>query len=86
MNMKKQTDSTPRPILKLAPSARGRPITVYWVQAIGRRPPRVSHSTREAAVSEAARLSTLPANAGLRFMVRESRYVTTFCDGAESRR
>ncbi len=66
------------------PSGRGRPITVYWIQAIGRRPPRVSHHTREAATAEALRLSTMPANAGVRFQVRESRYVATFCDGAQS--
>jgi hypothetical protein len=80
-----QTNSTPRRILKLPPSARGRPVTVYWVQAIGRRPPRVTHPTREAATAEALRLSQLPANAGVRFQVRESRYVTTFSDGAEVR-
>jgi hypothetical protein len=66
------------------PSGRGRPITVYWIQAIGRRPPRVAHLTKQAATAEGLRLSTLPANAGVRFQVRESRYVATFCDGAQS--
>lgn len=84
--MEKQPNFTPRPILKLPQSARGRPITVYWVCAIGRRPPRIAHPTRDAAIAEALRLSTLPANAGIAFQVRESRFVAQFADGLESRR
>lgn len=84
--MEKQPNFTPRVPLKLPPSARGRPITVYWVCAIGRRPPRVAHPTRDAAAAEALRLSTMPTNAGIVFQVRESRFVAQFTDGAETRR
>jgi hypothetical protein len=80
------TNCTPRKTLKLPPSARGRPVTTWWVQAIGRRPPRHPHASKEAAVAEALRLSMLPDNAGLKFQVRESRFVAQFSDGAESRR
>ncbi len=74
----------PRATLTL-PSGRGRPVTVYWVQAIGRRPPRKVHPTKEAATAEALRLSTMPENAGIKFQVRESRFVAQFCNGVEGR-
>ena len=83
--MKVNTKPTARPTLKLPPSARGRPITVWWVQCVGRRPPKKAHLTKEAALAEGLRLSQLPESAALRFQIRESRYLTTFCDGAEVR-
>lgn len=83
--MKDNPKPTARPTLKLPPSARGRPVTVWWVQCVGRRPPKKAHHTKEAAMAEGLRLSQLPASLGRRFHIRESRYVTTFCDGAEVR-
>ncbi len=85
MNVINAENSTRRPLLKLQASQRGRPVPVWWVQCIGRRPPRVVHTTKESALAECRRLSELPGNHGLIFQVRESRFVASFSNGEATR-
>jgi hypothetical protein len=73
-----------RKTLTLPAGTPSRHVPVFWVQAVGRRPPRKVHAHRDDAIREAKRLSTLATNAGVMFQVRESRFVVQFVDGAQS--